>query len=363
MSARPTGPEGASAFGPALVSARIKAAPEDFVVEEIATEPASGQGEHLHLWVEKRGLATTDVVQRLCRWANVAPVGIGYAGLKDKQAVTRQRFTVHLPKRVAPDLAALDGDGLRVIEHAWHARKLPRGGLAGNAFTITLRELRGPDGAAPGDALRAAVDARLLDIADRGVPNRFGVQRFGRFGDNVGQARRMFAGAKVGRETRSMLLSAARSELFNRVLDARVAAGTWGQAIDGEVFMLDGRRSVFGPEPTTPELLARMASFDIHPTGPLWGRGALRSAGEAQALEAAIAADEPALCAGLEQAGLSQERRALRVRAEGLAWDWRDDDALELRFRLPPGSYATAVLACLCGESGEGAGEGLPDGD
>ena len=352
-----------SPFGAPLFAARIKANPEDFIVEEIATEPATGQGEHLQLWIEKRGHATTDIVQRLCRWANVAPVAIGYAGLKDKQAVTRQRFTVHLPKRVAPPLETLDGDGLRVLEHAWHVRKLPRGGLAGNAFTITLRDLHGPDGAVPDQALRVAIDARLRAIVDRGVPNRFGVQRFGRFGDNVGQARRMFAGAKVGRETRSMLLSAARSALFNRVLDARVADGSWERAIDGEVFMLDGRKSVFGPEPITPALTARVAAFDLHPTGPLWGRGALRSTGAANALESAIAADEAALCKGLEMAGLSQERRALRVRAEGLAWAWAADDALELRFRLPPGCYATAVLAGLCGESGEGAGDALPDGD
>lgn len=352
----------ASPFGPPLFAARIKAAPEDFIVEEIATEPATGQGEHLQLWIEKRGLTTTELVQRLCRWANVAPVGIGYAGLKDKQAVTRQRFTVHLPKRVAPALEALEGDGVRVIAQEWHARKLPRGGLAGNAFTITLREVRGADGAAADGPLRAAIESRLAAIAARGVPNRFGVQRFGRFGDNVRQARRMFAGAKVGRETRSMLLSAARSELFNRVLDARIADGSWERAIDGEVFMLDGRRSVFGPEALTPALHARVAAFDLHPTGPLWGRGALRTTEAANALEAAIAADEAALCKGLEDAGLSQERRALRVRAEGLTWSWPGDDALELRFQLPPGCYATAVLAGLCGEMGEGA-EGQPDGD
>lgn len=351
-----------SPFGPPLFAARVKASPEDFIVEEIAAEPPTGQGEHLHLWIEKRGLATTDVVQRLCRWAGVAPVAIGYAGLKDKQAVTRQRFTVHLPGREAPDLAALEGDGLGALEATRHARKLPRGGLAGNAFTLTLRDLRGSGDAAPDDALRAAIDARLRDIDARGVPNRFGVQRFGRFGDNVGQARRMFAGAKVGRETRSMLLSAARSALFNRVLEARVVDGSWERAIDGEVLMLAGRKSVFGPEPLTDELHARVAAFDLHPTGPLWGRGALRTTGAANALEAAVAADEAALCKGLEQAGLSQERRALRVRAEGLAWSWSARDVLVLRFHLPPGSYATAVLAGLCGETGDGA-DGLPDGD
>ena len=362
-----------SAFGPPMFAARIKASPEDFIVEEIAAEPPTGQGEHLLLWIEKRGLATTDVVQRLCRWASVAPVAVGYAGLKDKQAVTRQRFTVHLPGREAPALDGLEGEGLRVLDATRHGRKLPRGGLAGNRFTITLRALRDAEGASPGAALKAKIEQRLADVAARGVPNRFGVQRFGRFGDNVGQARRMFAGARVGRETRSMLLSAARSELFNRVLDARVADGSWERAMDGEVLMLDGRRSVFGPEPLTHDLHQRVERFDVHPTGPLWGRGALRTTGAAFAVESAIAADEPALCRGLEQAGLGQERRALRVRAEGLEWAWirGGDDAeclggdasLQLRFRLPPGSYATAVLACLCGETGDGAGEGAPDGD
>jgi len=352
-----------SPFSPVLIAAGIKAVPEDFLVEEIEAEPATGQGEHSLLWIEKRGLSTTDVAQRLCRWANVAPVAIGYAGMKDKQAVTRQRFTVHLPGREMPDPAALEAEDLRVLEVTRHARKLPRGGLAGNAFTITLRDVRCTGGGSPTAMLMASVGARLREIAECGVPNRFGMQRFGRFGDNVGQARRMFAGAKVGRETRSMLLSAVRSELFNRVLDARIADGSWNRALDGEVFMLDGRKSVFGPEPLTSELLVRVAAFDVHPTGPLWGRGALRTTAAAHAIEAAVAADEPALCAGLEAAGLAQERRALRVRPQDFAWAWLDGDALELRFRLPPGSYATAVLACLCGESGEGAGEGAPDGD
>lgn len=344
-----------SAFGAPVMSARIKAAPEDFIVEEIAGFAPSGSGEHLLLSIEKRELTTSDVAQRLCSWAKVAPVAIGFAGMKDKHAITRQRFTVHLPKRVAPELATLEGDGLMVLSSDWHSRKLPRGGLAGNAFTLTLRDVRAADAAATTESLHAAVGARLSAFQSRGVPNRFGVQRFGRFGDNVGQARRMFAGAKVGREQRSMLLSAVRSDLFNRVLEARVLSGTWDKAIEGEVFMLDGRKSVFGPELLTPELHARIEAFDIHPTGPLWGRGALRSTADALALEAAIAAEEPMLCQGLEQAGLEQERRSLRLRPEHLAWRWLADDCLELKFQLPPGCYATAVLAELCGETGEGA--------
>ena len=254
--------------------------------------------------------------------------------------MTRQRFSVWLPKKVAPAIDALRSDELQVLEHAWHARKLPRGALAGNRFVLVLREVEGE---------RGAIDARLSAIARRGVPNHFGEQRFGRGGDNVRKAVAMFAGGRVKREERTMLLSAARSDLFNRVLAARVEAGNWDAALDGEVWMLDGSRSVFGPEPFTPELQARLEAFDIHPSGPLWGEGELRSTGAARELELAALAGDTAsrLRAGLERAGLKQERRALRLRPMELAWTWREDGALELRFALPPGCYATTVLSEL----------------
>lgn len=139
---------------------------------------------------------------------------------------------------------------------------------------------------------------------------------------------------------------AARSALFNRVLAARVEQGSWDAALDGEVWMLDGSRSVFGPEPMSDALAERLARFDIHPSGPLWGAGELRSTGEALALEQAALADEQALAlrAGLEQAGLKQERRALRLRPALMQYQWLQDGALELSFALPPGCYATAVL-------------------
>ncbi|HOU66433.1 MAG TPA: tRNA pseudouridine(13) synthase TruD, partial [Thermomonas sp.] len=169
---------------------------------------------------------------------------------------------------------------------------------------------------------------------------------FGRGGNNVQQAVAMFAGRRVKREERSMLLSAARSELFNRVLAIRVEAGTWNVALDGEVWMLDGSRSVFGPEAFTDALQARLDAFDIHPTGPLWGEGDLRSSGIARDVElAAIGGDSATrLRNGLERAGLKHERRALRLRPDALAWRWFEEGALELRFELPPGCYATTVL-------------------
>ena len=328
------------ALGPAVLSARIRGTPGDFMVEELDAFAPSGSGEHLLLVVEKRGMNTAFAAKRIAQWAGIAEAGIGYAGLKDRHAITRQRFSVHLPKKVAPGIAELEGDDLRVLAHAWHAKKLPRGALAGNRFELVLREARGD---------RAAIDARLHEIAGRGVPNYFGEQRFGRGGDNVGNALAMFGGRRVARAQRTHLLSAARSQLFNRVLAARVAAGNWDQALDGEAWMLDGSRSVFGPEPFNEVLARRLAEFDIHPSAPLWGRGALRTTDAALELETAALADAQSLAlrAGLEAAGLEQERRATRLRPQALAWAWLDPATLQLRFSLPPGAYATTVLAEL----------------
>ena len=327
----------ACAHGAPVLTARIRSSAEDFFVEELPAFEASGAGEHLLLTIEKRGMNTAFAAKRIATWAGVDESAIGIAGMKDRHAVTRQRFTVWLPKRIAPDIAALQSDDLRVLDHAWHARKLPRGALAGNRFVLVLRECVGE---------RAAVEARLQAIAARGVPNYFGEQRFGHGGDNVRKAVAMFAGRRVRREERGLLLSAARSELFNRVLATRVETGVWDAALDGEVWMLDGSHSVFGPEAMTPELQARLEAFDIHPTGPLWGAGDLRSSDAAQDVELGAMQGDTAsrLRDGLERAGLKQERRALRLRPADLHWQWQTDGALELAFTLPPGAYATVVL-------------------
>jgi len=334
------------AHGAPVLQARIRQSPEDFVVEEVDAFAPSGAGEHLLLAVEKRALNTAFVARCIAQWAGVGEQAVGYAGIKDRHALTRQRFTVQLPGREPPPLDQLGfddaatGEALRVLHAARHSRKLPRGALAGNRFVLVLRGVEGA---------RAAIDARLEAIRDRGVPNAFGEQRFGHGGGNIAKALAMFDGRRVRREERSMLLSAARSELFNQVLGARVAAGHWDRGIDGEVWMLDGSRSVFGPQAHDPELDARLAAFDIHPTAPLWGRGELRSQGDARACELA-AVDDPVsrlLRAGLEAAGLRQERRATRLRIQDLAWTWLPEAALRLEFALPPGAYATSVLSEL----------------
>ncbi|WP_425600354.1 tRNA pseudouridine(13) synthase TruD [Luteimonas deserti] len=338
------------AHGEAVLAATIRQDAEDFRVDELDAFEPSGAGEHLLLTIEKRGMNTAFVAGLLARWAGVAPAAVGYAGLKDRHAVTTQRFSVQLPGRADPDPAALesmargDGQALHVRAACRHARKLPRGALAGNRFALTLRDVRGRTD---------MIDARLAVIAARGVPNAFGEQRFGHAGGNLEKALAMFAEPRrrIARDQRAMLLSAARSAVFNRVLESRVRAGDWDAGLDGEVWMLDGSRSIFGPEPDAARaaLDARAAAHDIHPTAPLWGRGTLRTTGTALARELA-ALDEPrmlSLRAGLEQAGLAQDRRATRLLAADLAWDWLDPHTLALAFSLPAGCYATSVLAEL----------------
>ena len=336
------GPAGAAilprAYGDAVLSGRFRAIPEDFRVEEIPSFEPTGEGEHLLLLVEKRGMNTAYAAKRLAAWAGIPEMGVGYAGMKDRNAVTLQRFSVHFPKRVSPDVGLLDSADLRVSSHAWHNRKLSRGALAGNRFSLVLREVSGE---------REAIDRRLDRIGNEGIANYFGEQRFGRDGDNVQSALRMFAGERVRREQRSIYLSAARSELFNAVLARRIAAGNWNVGLEGEVWMLDGSQSVFGPEPLTPEIIERAACQDIHPTGPMWGMGELRSRDRVRDIEASALQPFADLQRGLEQAGLKQERRSLRVRVTELKWQWSGADVLQLEFRLGPGSYATEVLAEL----------------
>ena len=189
---------------------------------------------------------------------------------------------------------------------------------------------------------------QLAAIRVHGVPNYFGEQRFGRDAGNLERARAMFAGRRMSRDQRGLLLSAARAELFNGVLAARVECGNWDRGLDGEVWMLDGSHSIFGPEPFSEELGARLVKGDIHPTGPLWGNGPLRSTGSVAELECKTAASAADLTGGLKAAGLSQERRSLRLMPGEFVAEWLEDMQLKLIFHLNSGSYATAIIREIC---------------
>ena len=327
----------AFASGRPAVSACIRQTPEDFQVNEIPLLEPDGAGEHVWLLIRKRLENTAQVASLLAKFSGVPTRDVSYAGMKDRQAVTEQWFSVQLPGQDDPDWMALNSETIAVIRHARHARKLRRGALKGNTFRLVLRELEGEP---------SALDERLARISNEGVPNYFGEQRFGRDGSNLQTVMRLFKNPKqrLTRTKRGLALSAARSFLFNQVLSQRVAAGNWNQVIAGDALQLQGSHSFFIAETLEPELVARIEQQDVHPTGPLYGRGESGVLSDCLQLETEILAGYPDWLEGLKGLGLKQARRALRVPVEGLEWHWTGTAELELAFSLPAGAYATSVL-------------------
>lgn len=321
------------AYGAPPCGGRIRAQPEDFFVDEVLGFEPQGAGEHVWLHVRKRNANTEWLMRQIARVAGVKARDVSYAGLKDRAAVTRQWFSVHLPKGDAPQWSKLENEDVRVERVVRHGRKLRRGTLTGNRFTIVVRALAGEAN---------AVEERLRAIAAGGVPNYFGEQRFGH--DNLAKAEAMIAGDMEVRDRfeRGIYLSSLRSALFNEVLARRVLARTWNVSLPGECLMLDGTHSYFVAEAVDETISRRVSEGDVHPSGPLWGQGDLPSRGGVRELEAECADARCTWTQFLQAEGLTQERRALRVRFP-LAWS-RDADTLTLQFELPAGAYATSVL-------------------
>jgi len=318
------------------VTGSIRQCPEDFrVIEQLGHEP-DGDGEHLWVRVEKRDRNTVDVASDLARAAAVHPRQVSFAGLKDRNAVTTQYFSIHLPGRADPDWSAWAIDGVRIKSAERSSRKIQRGRLNGNRFAIRVREIDGD---------RDALEQRLSDIRSGGVPNGFGEQRFG--GNNLARVRALFAGQlrkTPSRHKRGFYLSAARSLIFNRVLARRIEDGTWNRLIDGDVAALEGSNSWFVADPADPVQVERCRALDIHPTGPLVGEGESPVSAAAQALEHEVASQEPELVEGLKRFRLRHQRRALRMTVGDLEWSFPGADTLSLGFELGQGCYATSVL-------------------
>lgn len=325
-------------------SGLIKSQPEDFVVDEKLSFDLADEGDHVFLHIRKRDLNTDEVARKIVRLAGVKPFDLGYAGKKDRRAVTEQWFSVHLPGRREVDWTPLNSDRIEVLEQRRHVRKLRIGALSGNTFHLVVRQIDGD---------RESLEARLQEIQRTGVPNYFGAQRFGLQANNLVQAVEMFTTGELphAQNLRGLLVSAARSFLFNEILARRVAAHTWNQWLDGEVLMLDGSASFFRPDPADPALAERLSTFDVHPSGALWGTGPSLVEGACCELEQSVIDAHPVFAEGLAGLGLRQERRALRLGVKDLSWIWRDDHTLYLVLTLPAGSYATAVLRELYGEN------------
>lgn len=323
----------AFAFESTGVRAGFKTSPEDFVViEQLGFEP-DGEGEHLWLNIRKRNLTTEAVIADLARLLSIPRRDIACSGLKDKQAITEQWFS--LPWPIKKPLPEVSGSSWQLLRMQRHGKKLRRGVHKENAFEITLRDLEG-------DISR--LEARLNEIIRTGFPNYFGEQRFGRDGQNVEKALALFSGKLTCKPfQRSIYYSAVRSHLFNAYLHERVKQQNWNQALAGDVFNLQGSNACFSQQEIDQDIVQRLHTLDIHPCGPLPGKGASGLTQEAARLQEMINERYPMFCQGLLQAGIETATRPLRAVVKSLNWRTDNNKGL-LSFQLRSGTYATALL-------------------
>jgi tRNA pseudouridine13 synthase len=325
-----------TAFGSPPLQGRMRAQTADFQVDEVLGFEPSGEGQHALLLIRKNGLNTDDISRRLVRLSGCRPVDVGFSGLKDRHAVTTQWFSVALGAGEPPDWTQLNSEAVQVLQVQRHHRKLRRGTAKGNRFHIRLTGLRGA---------RAVADERLEQLRQHGAPNYFGEQRFGRDYGNVAMAEQLFAGQlkRVRAHQKGLYLSAARAQIFNQYVAQRVAQNTWNQALPGDLLQLNGSHAWFAATRIDADIERRIVEHDVHPSGPLWGAGALPSSGAVAAAEQSLGECFAAWCQGLAAFGLKQERRALRMDLQQLRWEWCDE-ALCVDFHLSSGCFATAAL-------------------
>jgi tRNA pseudouridine13 synthase len=325
----------------------VRQSPEDFRVEEIPAYDPEDRGDHLFVHLEKRGLTTFDAVAALARAVGVAPRDVGYAGLKDRHAVTRQ--TVSLPPPIAPEaLAGLEVPGLTVLWARRHPHKLRTGHLRGNAFVLRLRQV--DDGADVAAGRASAILGQLRRAP--GSPNWFGAQRFGADGDNAALGRALIKGERLpggpprGRRRR-LLISAYQSSMFNEILRRRIDDRLFDRVLAGDILQKPATGGLFASDQPDVDQ-GRLEAGEVIPTGPMFGHR-MKSPPEgsaARAREDEVLAAEALALSDFARAGkLAQgTRRALAVDLGDTAVAVVDATTIELRFRLPAGAYATAVL-------------------
>ena len=327
----------------------IRICPEDFEVEELPAYEPSGEGGHLFLWTEKRGRTTREVAQEIARRLGTDARDVGCAGLKDRNALTRQYFSVPASPAVLERLGTLDGlpeeAGFRVLRTARHGNKLKTGHLRGNRFRILIR---GVSSDAP-----ARAEAILAELSKSGLPNAFGGQRFGRDGMNAARGRSLVLGLKTpetarlfrDRFLRRLCVSAYQSQLFNRLLARRMADGLFQRALPGDLMKKLDTGGLFISEDAEADS-QRMEVFGVSPTGPLFGHRMMRPAGEALAREEAILAEEGLTLESFRHLKGDAEgaRRPLRIPASAAVSPGPEEGTLRLEFSLPKGSFATVLL-------------------
>ncbi|MFT7387861.1 MAG: tRNA pseudouridine13 synthase [Candidatus Endobugula sp.] len=320
--------------------------PDDFYVEERLGFPLTGAGEHQCLWVEKTSHNTHWVLSALAEYAGVSEVDIGYCGRKDRHAVTRQWFSRYCPPVgkdrenviITPvDWSLFTMEGVKILSVDTHHKKLRLGDHEANHFNITLKDVHRQDlSLVPGslsEEEKYYVANEIVNRLQQGVPNYFGAQRFGRDANNLTMAHQWLVnGVSPPRKQRSMILSAARSYVFNTLLAYRVHHQQWNRSIEGDVLV------------NAVPVVSGLVKKPPFPTGPLWGRGRSPAQSEALIIEKTALAPLASWCERLEYLGLNQERRSLVLVPNDVSAHWQADN-LCLSFSLPSGTFATAVLA------------------
>ncbi len=321
----------------APIEAEFRSTPEDFEVEELPSYPPSGTGAHVFAFIEKRGLTTKDAVRALCERVGADPRAAGWAGLKDRHAVTRQWISIFGASPEA--LLQAEVEGIRVLEAALHPQKLRTGHLRANRFRIRLRQI---------DPSRIDELRQLLSrIENDGLPNYYGEQRFGRDGNNAERALRWVLGEARAPQSgflRKLQMSALQSQIFNRCVAARVQTSTLGKVYAGDLVKKHESGGLF-VAPDVEDTQARADAWEISPTGPIFGAKMRWPEGDARKREEAL----------LEESGLTLDRlakwrrvapgtrRFVRVPVRNLDLTV-SDNTVELDFTLPAGSYATILV-------------------
>lgn len=322
-------------YGTPKSTARFKLTPEDFQVNEFFEGEFSGEGEHIVLKIEKRGLTTEEVVKSLSRLVNKSIKLISYAGLKDRQALTTQWLSIHAPGEEIAGVDTFEAPGWRVLESTRHNKKLRPGFLTGNHFVMRLRDVSNEED----------LVSRIEAIKVTGVPNYFGEQRFGRECGNLIKAEEMLVqGRKVkDRFLKGIYCSAARSWLYNLILAKRVMNQSWNVPVAGDIMQLSGSNSIFVIDEVDDQLLQRIKEKDISPASPLPGKGKNMVKDRAAELINEVYADWMPLINGLTQFGLEEAWRSNILYINRFEYTIKDKVA-ELSFTLPAGAYATGVL-------------------
>ncbi len=321
-------------YGEIKAHALYKQSCADFVVREDLGFVLTGEGEHVCLWVQKVGENTQYLARQLAKFAGIPARNVSYAGLKDRQADTWQWFSLHIPGKITPDFSLFSSPGVIIHKVIRHHKKIKTGALAGNYFSITLRDVSD----------KALLEKAFINI-QKGVPNYFGEQRFGFDGFNVQAAEYMFAGRKIkDRFKRGMYLSAARSYLFNYLLSVRIKDGIYNIPLLGDCVQFVGNRSFFPLTELNDEAFTRLKDREICLTGPLWGAGELTSEFKALDYEMENLKSYSSLQAGLAKNGLKQARRPLLLFAEQFSALWQNENTVTINFYLTSGCYATSIL-------------------